>query len=69
MANFRIKYNLILFDNILYNKEIIVKNKNNELYAKCALEDYLRRKYGDSFRQLIITNCVRDIFDIFDLFN
>ena len=63
MTNYRINYNVILWDNILYDKEIIVKNKSSELVAKCALEDYLRRKYGESFKQLIITKCNPDIFN------
>lgn len=48
---------------ILYDKEIKVKNKDNELMAKCSLEDYLRRKHGDAFRQLIITKCVPEYFN------
>lgn len=31
--------------------------------AKCSLEDYLRRKHGDAFRQLIITRCVPEYFN------
>lgn len=54
--NYRINYNVVLFNEILYDKEIKVKNKDNELMAKCSLEDYLRRKHGDAFRQLIITS-------------
>lgn len=60
--NYRIKYNIVLYSEILYDKEIIVKNKNNELIARCSLEDYLKRKHGDSFRQLIITKCIPDLF-------
>lgn len=51
------------------DKEIIVKNKSNELIAKCSLEDYLKRKHGDSFRQLIITRCVPDYFGGANIFN
>lgn len=58
--NYIIKYNLILFNEILYDKEIKVKNKDSELIAKVSLEDYLKRKYGDSFRQLVITSCLLD---------
>ena len=46
-----------------------VKNKSNELIAKCSLEDYLKRKHGDSFRQLIITRCVPDYFGGANIFN
>lgn len=53
----------------LYDKEIIVKNKSNELIAKCSLEDYLKRKHGDSFGQLIITRCVPDYFGGANIFN
>ena len=42
---------------------ILEKNKDNELMAKCSLEDYLRRKHGDAFRQLIITKCVPEYFN------
>ena len=69
MSTFRIKYNLILNDNILYDKEIKVKNKDNELIAKVSLENYLRRKYP-TFKQLIINDCRVDVPDFFyNLFN
>lgn len=61
--NYRINYNVVLFNEILYDKEIKVKNKDNELMAKCSLEDYLRRKHGDAFRQLIITKYVPEYFN------
>lgn len=32
-------------------------------------EDYLKRKHGDSFRQLIITRCVPDYFGGANIFN
>lgn len=67
--NYRISYNVVLYSKTLYDKEIIVKNKSNELIAKCSLEDYLKRKYEDSFRQLIITRCVPDYFSSNDIFN
>ena len=59
----------VLYSETLYDKEIIVKNKSNELIAKCSLEDYLKRKHGDSFRQLIITRCVPDYFGGANIFN
>lgn len=40
--NYRINYNVVLYSETLYDKEIIVKNKSNELIAKCSLEDYLK---------------------------
>lgn len=61
--NYRINYNVILFDKIIYDKEIRVKNKDSELIAKCSLEDYLRRKYGDTFRQLITIKCTPEYFN------
>lgn len=67
--NYRIKYNVVLYNETLYDKEIIVKNKSNELTAKCSLEDYLKRKHGDSFRQLIITRCTPDNFGGFNIFD
>lgn len=64
-----ISYNVILSNNILEDKQIKVKNKDNELMAKCALEDYLRKKYKDDFRQLVISKCESDIMSSFaDLF-
>lgn len=67
--NYRINYNVVLYNKTLYDKEIIVKNKNNELIAKCSLEDYLKRKYEDSFRQLIIIKCIPDYFGGTNIFN
>lgn len=67
--NYRINYNVVLYGKTLCDKEIIVKNKNNELIAKCSLEDYLKRKYGDSFRQLTIIKCIPDYFGGTNIFN
>ena len=58
---FIIDYNVQLTSRTLFNKQIRVKNKENELIAKCSLEDYLRRKYGDSFVSLTITRCNEDV--------
>lgn len=66
--NFIIDYYVRLEDSTLHDKQIKVKNKDNELMAKCSLEDYLHRKYGDKFRKLVITKCKEDI-DLFNLFN
>ena len=63
---FIIDYNIQLTSGILFNKQIRVKNKENELIAKCSLEDYLRRKYGDSFVSLTITRCNEDIVSKFE---
>ena len=62
---FLIDYNVVLKSGTIYNKQIKVKNKDSEIIAKCSLEDYLRRKYGDDFIKLIITNCIIDGSDIF----
>lgn len=62
---FLIDYNVVLKSGTIYNKQIKVKNKDSELIAKCSLENYLRRKYGDNFIKLIITNCIIDGSDIF----
>ena len=67
--NYRINYNVVLHSGTLYGKEIIVKNKSNELIAKCSLEDYLKRKHGDSFRQRVITRCIPDCFGGANIFN
>lgn len=62
---FLIDYNVVLKSGTIYNKQIKVKNKDSELIAKYSLENYLRRKYGDDFIKLIITNCIIDGSDIF----
>lgn len=62
---FLIDYNVVLKSGTIYNKQIKVKNKDSEIIAKCSLENYLRRKYGDNFIKLIITNCIIDGSDIF----
>ena len=41
-------------------KEIRVKNQPNELGAKVALEDYLKRKYGSNFIRLEVHSCEQD---------
>lgn len=66
---FTINYNIVLKSGTITNKQIRVKNKENELIAKCSLEDYLRRKYGNDFRELIITKCTQSFNDISDFFN
>ena len=63
---FIIDYNIQLTSGTLFNKQIRVKNKENELIAKCSLEDYLRRKYDDSFVSLTITRCNEDIVSKFE---
>lgn len=66
--NFVIDYYVVLNSGTLYNKQIKVKNKDNELMAKCSLEDYLKRKYGNTFKQLVITKCEEDIISMFNSF-
>ena len=63
---FIIDYNVQLTSGTLFNKQIRVKNKENELIAKCSLEDYLRKKYGDSFVSLTITRCNEDMVSKFE---
>lgn len=58
---FIIDYNVELTSGTLFDKQIKVKNQNNELTAKCALENYLKKKYGDTFISLVITDCKEDI--------
>jgi len=65
--NYRIKYNLVLKDQTLYDKEILVNNQINELFAKVNLENYLRRKYGDSFSCLYIVSISEN--DFMNIFN
>ena len=40
---FTINYNIVLKSGTITNKQIRVKNKENELIAKCSLENYLRK--------------------------
>ena len=47
------------------DKEIRVKNKPNELGAKVALEDYLKRKYGSNFIRLEVNSCEQDPMEQF----
>lgn len=47
------------------NKEMRVKNQLNELGAKIALEDFLKRKYGESFHHLVINSCKNDFLNAF----
>lgn len=63
---FIIDYYVVLNTETVYNKQIKVKNKDNEFIAKCSLEDYLKRKYGTNFKQLVITNCRKDILESFN---
>lgn len=60
-----ISYNVVLTNNTLEDKQIKVKNKDNELMAKCALENYLKKKYKDTFRQLVISKCESDTISYF----
>lgn len=62
---FTIDYNITLKSGTLLGKQIKVKNKENELIAKCSLEDYLRRKYGNDFIELVVTNCKNTTFGEF----
>ena len=59
--NYTIGYNVYLKSgNHLYGKIIRVKNKDRDLLAKVALEDYLKRKHGNNFMKLEITSCNED---------
>lgn len=59
--NYRIKYSVTLNSpsgrKELTGKEIIVRNRENELWAKLALEGYLRKKYGEAFVSCIVSSC------------
>lgn len=72
--NFLISYSVFITEdngnvNEISNKEMRVKNQLNELGAKIALEDYLKRKYGDTFHHLVITKCKTDFMNQFgDMF-
>ena len=66
---FTIDYNITLKSGTIFGKQIKVKNKENELIAKCSLEDYLHKKYGDNFLELVITNCRNTTLGGFDAFS
>lgn len=66
---FIINYNIVLKSGTITNKQIRVKNKENELIAKCSLEDYLRRKYGNDFIELIIIKCTQSFNNLLDFLN
>ncbi len=66
---FTINYNIVLKSGTITNKQIRVKNKENELIAKCSLEDYLRKKYGNDFIDLIITKCTQSFNNLSDFLN
>ena len=58
--NYIIKYQVLdCFDSIVNEGKIRVKNKNNEFVAKCGLEEYLKKKYVN-FNKLIIISCEKD---------
>lgn len=59
--NYRIKYNVTLNTSTgtteLIEREILVRNRENELWAKLALEDYLGTKHGAAFVKFYIYSC------------
>lgn len=59
--DYRIKYSVTLNSpsgiKELIGKEIIVRNRENELWAKLGLEGYLRKKYGEDFMSCSIFSC------------
>lgn len=66
--DYRIEYAMVINGprgvEYIDNKIIDVKNKFNELAAKVALEDYLKRKYGNGFIRLEVKSCrKKPLFD------
>lgn len=57
---YTIEYNIYLKSGNLYGKIIKVHNKECDILAKTALEDYLKRKHGNDFQRLEITSCLND---------
>lgn len=59
--NYRIKYSVTLNSlsgkKELTGKEIIVRNRENDLWAKLSLEDYLRKKHGEAFVSYSVLSC------------
>lgn len=55
-------------ETLLYGEGKFIENDFFES-IEGSLEDYLKRKHGDSFRQLIITRCVPDYFGGANIFN
>jgi hypothetical protein len=66
---FIIKYEIILVNSVIKNKEIKVYHCFNSVGAQCKLEKYLQKNHED-FKQLIVHSCKEDIMGIFDdMFN
>lgn len=64
-----INYNVTFTNgNTEYAHTIKVKNQDNELFAKINLENYLRKKFGNSFYRLEVVGIAPDN-DILSMFN
>ena len=63
-----IDYKVLDINNqLIKDGSIRVKNKTNELEAKCSLEGYLKKKYP-SMHKLVIDKCSEDFEDAMDMF-
>ena len=61
---YTIEYNIEFDDDSkFYNKKIKIKNCMSILHAKVKLEGYLKKKYPN-FKKLIVINCEKDYFDL-----
>lgn len=66
MKTFLIKYEVQFHDGSgLIGKEIKVKNCLSSLQAQIRLEDYLKRKYSNGFKALVVNHCSEDFMSSF----
>ena len=59
MKKYVIKYEIILTDGKISDKEIKVSNCESSIGAQVKLENYLKNKYKN-FKQLLVTSCEED---------
>lgn len=68
---FLITYNVSTRDpngkiSVLEGKQMRVKNQMNDFFAKVNLEGHLKKKYGESYVSLTVTECKEDFSSMFD---
>lgn len=66
MKTFNIKYEIHLKDgNVIKDKEINVKKCEFGVEAQYKLENYLKKKYPN-FKKIVVISCKEDVMSIFD---
>jgi len=70
MKKYQINYQIVYInERVSEEKQINIANCYNDLHAKVRLEAYLKRKYPD-FKKLIVVCCIEDYVDsIFGVYN